>query len=133
MTFRLDAEFQPPRLGLVTESKSTICTPTLTKPTAVATIATTANLARRITERAPQHQNAWNLLGITLLALNQLDAAAEALETQIKVSEQHSRVQQFRARLLAASINEDAAVQFRKQLVINPQDHYSHSNLNDAA
>ncbi len=46
---------------------------------------TAANLARRITSLSPQHNSAWNLLGISLLAMNQLDAAAAALETQIKI------------------------------------------------
>jgi len=46
--------------------------------------ATAANLLRKVTAMLPQNGNAWNELGRALLALNQLDAAAQAFNTSIE-------------------------------------------------
>ncbi len=91
---------------------------------------TAANLARRITSLSPQHNSAWNLLGISLLAMNQLDAAAAALETQIKIDAGSTFAYNNLGRLYWRQHKYDeAGAQFRRQIVINPQDHYAHANL----
>ena len=91
---------------------------------------TAANLARRITSHSPQNGNAWNLLGISLLELNQFDAAAAALETAIKIDPASSFAYNNLGRVFGRQRKyEEAAAQFRKQIVINPQDHYAHGNL----
>ena len=46
--------------------------------------ATAANLLRKVTSINPQNGNAWNELGRALFAMNQLDAATEALQTSIQ-------------------------------------------------
>jgi TonB family protein len=91
---------------------------------------TAANLARRITDLAPQHSSAWNLLGRSLFSLNEPEAAADAFVTQIKVNPS-STVAYNNLGLVYWRQHkyDDAAAQFRKQLVINPDDHYAHSNL----
>jgi len=89
-----------------------------------------ANLARRITSLSPQHNSAWNLLGISLLAMNQLEAAAAALETQIKIDAGSAFAYNNLGRVYWRQHKYDeAAAQFRRQIVINPQDHYAHANL----
>jgi len=91
---------------------------------------TAANLARRIIDLAPLYPNAWNLLGISLLALNQLDAAADALQKEIQIYPGSSNAYNNLGRVYWRQHKYDrAAAQFRKQLVINPQDHYAHNNL----
>jgi tetratricopeptide (TPR) repeat protein len=87
-------------------------------------------VARRVTVLSPQHNSAWNLLGISLLALNQLEAAASALEAQIKIDPGSPIAYNNLGRVYWRQHKyEDAAAQFRKQIVINPQDHYAHANL----
>jgi TonB family protein len=45
---------------------------------------TAANICRRIIDLAPQDSGAWNLLGRSLLALDELDAAADAFANSIR-------------------------------------------------
>jgi TonB family protein len=91
---------------------------------------TAVTLARRITSLNPQHFSAWNLLGISLLDLNQPDAAAAALETQIKIDPASRFAYNNLGHVYWRQRKyDDAASQFRKQLVINPEDHYAHANL----
>lgn len=91
---------------------------------------TAANLARRVTTLSPQNSSAWNLLGISLLELNQFDAAAAALGTAIKIDPESSFAYNNLGRVFWRQRKyEEAAAQFHKQIVINPQDHYAHGNL----
>src|ERR1022692_2356956 len=89
-----------------------------------------SNLPRRIIALAPQHHAAWNLLGLSLLALNQPDAAATAIEKQIEIDPaspfayNNLGLVYWRQRKY-----QEAVSQFRKQIVINPNDHYAHANL----
>ena len=78
----------------------------------------------------PQNGNAWNELGRALLALNQLDAAAQALKTSIE-KDPASRNAYNNLGLVywRQRKYEEAATQFRKQMVVNPDDHYAHRNL----
>jgi TonB family protein len=91
---------------------------------------TAVNLCRRIIDLAPQDAGAWNRLGKSLLALNELDAAANAFASSIKfypgstVAYNNLGLVYWRQHKY-----EDAAAQFRKQIVINPDDHYAHGNL----
>ena len=91
---------------------------------------TAANLARRIIALSPQSGSAWNLLGLSLLDMHQPDAAATALETQIKVDSGSTFAYNNLGRVYWRQRRyEDAEAQFRKQIVINPRDHYAHGNL----
>lgn len=91
---------------------------------------TAVNLARRITELSPQYTSGWSLLGDSLLAMNQSDAAAAAFETQIKLDPSSPAAYNNLGRVYWRQHKyEDAAAQFRKQIVINPEDHYAHANL----
>ncbi|HXM67099.1 MAG TPA: TonB family protein [Candidatus Acidoferrum sp.] len=91
---------------------------------------TAANLARRVTTLAPQNNGGWNLLGISLLEMNQLDAAATALQMAIANDPASTFAYNNLGRVYSRQHKyEEAAVQFRKQIVINPQDHYAHANL----
>jgi TonB family protein len=92
--------------------------------------ATATNLLRRATSMAPQNSNAWNELGRALMAMNELNAAADALETAIQ-NDPASRNAYNALGLVYWRLRkyEEAAAQFSKQIVINPQDHYAHRNL----
>jgi TonB family protein len=91
---------------------------------------TAVNICRRILELAPEDAYTWNLLGLSLRSLNELDPAAEAFSTSIKfypaspVAYNDLGLVYWRQHKY-----DDAAAQFRKQIVINPDDHYAHSNL----
>jgi TonB family protein len=91
---------------------------------------TAANICRRIIDLAPQDSGAWNLLGRSLLALNEVDAAADAFANSIKfypattVAYNNLGLAYWRQHKY-----DDAAAQFRKQMVVNPDDHYAHNNL----
>lgn len=91
---------------------------------------TAANVFRRIVDLSPQDAGGWNMLGRSLLGLNQLDAAEEAFSNSIKFypgspvaynNLGHAYWRQHKY--------DEAAAQFRKQIIINPDDHYAHSNL----
>lgn len=91
---------------------------------------TAVNICQRIVEVSPQDSNAWNMLGRSLLALNEPEAAANALETSIKLYPANSMAYNNLGLALWRQYKyDDAAVQFRKQIVINADDHYAHSNL----
>jgi TonB family protein len=92
--------------------------------------ATATNLLRRTTTMAPQNSNAWNELGRALMAMNELNAAANAFETAIQ-KDPSSRNAYNNLGLVywRQRKYEEAAAQFSKQTVINPQDHYAHRNL----
>ena len=93
--------------------------------------ATAANLFRKATSINPENSNAWeNELGRSLLAMNQLDAATEALKTSIQ-KDPASRNAYNNLGLVywRARKYPEAATQFRKQMVVNPEDHYAHRNL----
>jgi TonB family protein len=92
--------------------------------------ATATNLLRRATSMAPQNSNAWNELGRALMAMNELNAAANAFETAIQ-KDPASRNAYNNLGLVywRQRKYEEAAAQFSKQIVINPQDHYAHRNL----
>jgi TonB family protein len=91
---------------------------------------TATNLLRRATSVAPQNSNTWNQLGRALLAMNELNAAANAFETAIE-KDPTSRDAYNNLGLVywRQRKYEEAAAQFSKQIVINPQDHYAHRNL----
>jgi len=91
---------------------------------------TAVNICRRIIDLAPQDAYTWNLLGLSLRALNELDPAADAFSNSIKfypaspVAYNNLGLVYWRQHKY-----DDAAAQFRRQIVINPDDHYAHSNL----
>lgn len=92
--------------------------------------ATAANLLRKITATTPQNGNAWNELGRALLAMNELDAAAQAFETSIdKDPGSRNAYNNLGLVYWRQRKYEEAAAQFRKQMVVNPDDHYAHRNL----
>lgn len=91
---------------------------------------TAANICRHVIDLAPQDAYAWNLLGLSLLALNEPDAAANAFTNSIKfypasptaynnLGLVYWRQQKY----------DEAAAQFRKQIIINADDRYAHNNL----
>jgi TonB family protein len=92
--------------------------------------ATAVNLMRKVTSMNPENGNGWNELGRALLAMDQLDAAAEALQTSIQ-SDPGSRNAYNNLGLVYWREQKygEAAAQFRKQVVVNPDDHYAHRNL----
>jgi TonB family protein len=92
--------------------------------------ATAANLLRKATSINPENGNAWNELGRALMAMDQLDAAAEEFQTSIK-KDPASRNAYNNLGLVYWRKREyaDASAQFRKQMVVNPDDHYAHRNL----
>ncbi len=91
---------------------------------------TASNIYRRIIDQAPQDAGAWNMLGRSLLALNELDAAANAFSNSVRfypaspVAYNNLGLVYWRQHKY-----EDAASEFREQIVVNPDDHYAHSNL----
>jgi TonB family protein len=92
--------------------------------------ATATNLFRKLTSINPQNGSAWNELGRSLLAMNQLDAAADALLTSIqKDPASRNAYNNLGMVFWRQRKYEEAATQFRKQLVVNPDDHYAHRNL----
>jgi TonB family protein len=91
---------------------------------------TATNLARRVTALAPRHGAAWNLLGMSLLEINQLDAAEAALKKQIEVDPgSHFAYNNLGRVYWRQRKYTEAITQFQKQIAINPQDHYAHGNL----
>jgi len=92
--------------------------------------ATAANLLRKITSLTPQSGSAWNELGRALMAMNELDAAAQAFQTSIK-NDPASRNAYNNLGLVywRQRKYEEAAAQFNKQTLVNPDDHYAHRNL----
>ena len=92
--------------------------------------ATSANLLRKATSINPENGSAWNELGRALLAMNQLDAAAEQFQTSIR-KDPASRNAYNNLGLVywRKREYEEAAAQFRRQMVVNPDDHYAHRNL----
>lgn len=91
---------------------------------------TATNICRQIIGLSPQDAYAWNDLGRSLLALNELDAAADAFANSIKnypgspVAYNNLGLAYWRQHKY-----DEAAAQFRKQIVINADDRYAHSNL----
>jgi len=91
---------------------------------------TAANLARRLTSLAARNSYAWNLLGISLLELHELDQAASALETAVKLDPASPLAYNNLGRVYWRQRKYDEAIaQFQKQIALNPQDHYAHANL----
>ena len=87
-------------------------------------------LALRVTEMYPQHNGAWNLLGLCYLELDELQKAEDAFKRQIEVSPQSVLAYNNLGRVYARKRNYDMAIpQFRKQIEINPRDRYAHMNL----
>ena len=87
-------------------------------------------LVIRVTEMYPQHNGAWNLLGLCYLELNDLARAEDAFKRQIDVSPQSTFAYNNLGRVYARKRNYDmATAQFRKQIEINPRDRYAHMNL----
>jgi len=92
--------------------------------------ATAANLLRQVTSITPQNGNAWNQLGRALLAMNELDAAAQAFDTSIeKDPATRDAYNNLGLVYWRQRKYEEATAQFRKQMVVNPDDHYAHRNL----
>ncbi len=91
---------------------------------------TAVNISRMIIDQSPQDAYAWNMLGTALMALHELDAAANAFSNSIRyypaspVAYNNLGLVYWRQHKY-----EDAAAEFREQLVVNPDDHYAHSNL----
>jgi TonB family protein len=91
---------------------------------------TAANLARHVTTISSRSFAAWNLLGISLLELHELDAAATALETEVRLDAASSFGYNNLGRVYWQQRKYDEAIaQFQKQILLNPQDHYAHANL----
>ena len=91
---------------------------------------TAANLARRMTALSPNYSAAWNMLGISLLELHQLDEAASALETAVKIDPASSQAYNNLGRVYWRQRRYDEAIaEFEKQIARNPDDRYAHSNL----
>ena len=92
--------------------------------------ATAANLLRKITSLNPQATYAWSELGRALLAMNELDAAAQAFQSSIE-RDPASRNDYNNLGLVYWRQRKytEAEAQFRKQIVVNPDDHYAHRNL----
>ena len=91
---------------------------------------TAANLARRLTSLAARNSNGWNLLGISLLELHELDQAASALETAVKLDPASPFAYNNLGRVYWRQRKYDEAIaQFQKQVALNPQDQYAHANL----
>lgn len=92
--------------------------------------ATAANLLRKVTSIVPQNGNAWNELGRALMAMNELDAAAQAFQTSVdKDPATRNAYNNLGLVYWRQQKYDDAAAQFRRQLVVNPDDHYAHRNL----
>jgi TonB family protein len=92
--------------------------------------ATAVNLFRKTISINPENSNAWNELGRALLAMDQLDAATEALQTSIQKDPTTRNAYNNLGRVYwRARKYEEAGAQFRKQMVVNPDDHYAHRNL----
>lgn len=91
---------------------------------------TAANIFRKIIDLSAQDAGSWNMLGRSLLGLNELEAATDAFLNSIKyypgspVAYNNLGLAYWRQHKY-----DDAAAQFRKQIVVNPDDHYAHSNL----
>ena len=92
--------------------------------------ATAIPLANRVTELYPQHNGAWNLLGMCYLELDELSKAEDAFKRPIIVSPRNDFAYNNLGRVYARQREYDLAiVQFRKQIEINPRDRYAHMNL----
>ena len=91
---------------------------------------TAANFCRRIVGLSPEDDAAWNLLGRSLLGLDELDAAADAFATSIKINPASSAAYNNLGLVYRRQHKyDDAAAQFRKQIIVNPDDPNAHSNL----
>lgn len=78
---------------------------------------TAANLARSVTSISPRSVAAWNLLGISLLELHDLDAAATALETEVRLDAASSFGYNNLGRVYWQQRKYDEAIaQFQKQI-----------------
>ncbi len=89
-----------------------------------------ADLSRQLTQLSPQNRNAWNLLGISLLELNQFDEAIAALKRQIDIDPRSPYAYNNLGRVYWRQLKFDEAVQqFQAQININPDDRYAHANL----
>jgi len=91
---------------------------------------TSANIARRMTALSPNYSSAWNMLGMSLLELHQLDEAASALEAAVKLDPASSQSYNNLGRVYWRQRKRDeAAAEFQKQIARNPDDRYAHTNL----
>ena len=91
---------------------------------------TAANLSRRMTSMFPLNANAWSVLGSSLLELHELNQAATALETAVKLDPASSFALINLGRVYWRQRRYDEAqAQFAKQIALNPDDHYAHGNL----
>jgi TonB family protein len=91
---------------------------------------TSVNISQRIIDQYPQDAGAWNMLGTALMALNELDAAANAFSNSIRYYPASPRAYNNLGLVYWRQHKyEDAAAEFREQIVVNPDDHYAHSNL----
>jgi TonB family protein len=92
--------------------------------------ATAVNILRRVTSITPENGYAWNELGRALLAMNELDAAAQAFQSAIQ-KDPASRDAYNNLGLVfwRQRKYEESAAEFRRQIVVNPDDHYAHRNL----
>jgi len=91
---------------------------------------TAVNLARRLTDLSPSNSNAWNWLGASLLEVRELNKAASALETAIRLDAASAYAYNNLGRVYWQQRRyDDAAAQFRKQIVLNSDDHFAHANL----
>lgn len=89
-----------------------------------------ADLSRQLTQLSPQNRNAWNLLGISLLELNQFDEAIAALKKQIDIDPRSPYAYNNLGRVYWRQLKfDEAAQQFQAQISINPDDRYAHANL----
>lgn len=90
-------------------------------------------LALRVTAMYPQHNTAWNLLGLCYLELDELTKAEDAFKQQIIASPRNDFAYNNLGRVYARKRDlERAITQFHKQIEINPRDRYAHMNLAEA-
>ncbi len=87
-------------------------------------------LYQRVVEAEPKHPSAWNSMGLSHLALAQLDEAEAAFRQQIAVN----AFDQYAWNNLGLALrrqhkDDEAAAAYRKQIEINPLDQHASKNL----
>ena len=87
-------------------------------------------LLRRATELDPEHDSAFNDLGLVYLKLDRPEDAITALERQLKIDPDHPYAHNNLGQALHRAGRIDEAVQsFGRQIEIDPQDPWAHRNL----
>jgi tetratricopeptide (TPR) repeat protein/transglutaminase-like putative cysteine protease len=91
-------------------------------------------LYKRVIALEPKHQTAWNNMGLSQMALDQLDDAEASFRKQIEINAFDQWSYNNLGQVLRRRRQYDeAAVAFRKQLEINPLDQFAYKNLGGMA